>query len=346
MSLPSPNDEPDQNEPAPQRPSSSEIRSELVALRTDLGVSVGKIADKAPGLMRLPVTETQRKFQGWAESDRHIAAYEALGCVIDTWQNLIDQAILTVTLRYRRQGRSIGVGLVSAWNQPTLTTRQELLWEIIGYQRRHGEHLRDQAYQALAEELVMLHSSPCVAAVPPEPGERAASEERYTIRELMAAFAVIGEIAVQERVAKEALKRLSQIRSQSETPGQSIRASSLEELANVFRKRIYGEYAVVYEEKKGVLFRTHGFRKVHEGFITPDIVSPKALERILPDGSDLDIIDRLTANGLEREDDVTTSDHRDETPRLGIHTERIGRSVQLLLELVMEPGLVRTQVVD
>lgn len=332
-----------QIEQSMERPSSSHIREELEALRAGTGITVGKVADKGPGLMSLPVTESHRELGGWAKSDRHIAAYEMIGCVLDRWPDLVQQSILSVTLRYSGLNRAKNPAIVSAMHPVTLTARQSLLEELLNYSRQRLAELRDRAYQCFAEELVRLSSSPCIGPSPLPDAITLVDQERYTLDEFFTALASSIQPHLRHLAAQGALKILGEYETvKRRNSDDTARGTSYEELfLEMLLERVRGVYTETYQLKRASLVHQFSEREVDVGLRVPDIISPVALLRLFPvefeNGPDL--ITRLTDSRDRLEHDLTTTEVIDSGTGLSLQTERIGRSVRLLLELVRQPEM-------
>lgn len=216
-------------------PSSAEVLGELEELREHRGISPSKIRDVAPFIQRLPITEDQRLFKRLSPDDRHVAAYAAIGCVLDhAIPDVISQQILILTLRYDYNLLTVQPreGWENAWRGPSLTARHNLVMALLQYGRSRYYELMRLAYDELAGQLLLRESTPCrlsaarqVAQVPVE----------LALDQLLGLFSLAGRDLLRERLASQALARV-------DARWQASGNTAIERLVSVVRQALASEY--------------------------------------------------------------------------------------------------------
>lgn len=190
----------------PVRPSSAQVLSELESLREGIGLSPERIRTKAPRLQELPIVSDQLDLEGLHPSDSHLAAYSAIGCVVEhSISDYQQQQILILTLRY--DSTLLGIRRdAEAWNDvsraPILSQRDALVQALLFYGKTAYFEKRKAAYAELANQLSMRRRTPCRAAG----AEQVAVETlRLSLRQLLGYFTIEGRAVFREVLAEEAL---------------------------------------------------------------------------------------------------------------------------------------------
>ncbi len=201
---------PDADHSSLSRPASSAVLGELEVLREGVGVSPERIRRRAPEMQQLAVVGDQLEYQQLHPSDRHIAAYMAIGCVIEHGiGNYQHQQILILTLRYDMSMLALRRD-PEAWNEvrraTTVSQRDALTQALLFYKKSAYFEMRKEAYAELANQLAMRTHTPCRA----NGTDRVAIEIlRLTQRQILGYFTVEGRAVFRELLADEALMQLN-----------------------------------------------------------------------------------------------------------------------------------------
>lgn len=221
-----------------RRPSSQQIVEELELLRRDHGISPTKIEAQAPSLLRLPVVEDQQRLKQLDPRDRHLAAYSAIGCVIDfAISDYEMQTILVLSMRYdpsllrvRPNPEWEGVIRTTSLNQ-----RHKFIQSLLFYGKTTYFDRLNVAYRELANQLVLRDHSPCRQA---GVEQLAKSLMAATMQELLLLFSTHGQSILMETIAKEALPRVESKWKAAESTNYRIFARAIESaLATDYQKR-------------------------------------------------------------------------------------------------------------
>lgn len=220
---------------ATARPSSADVLRELEELRTREGISPTKIREVAPLIQQLPIVDDHRQLKQYVEADRHLAAYGAIGCVLDhAIPDVQWQTILVLTMRY--DYNLLAVQPKDGWDgvrrASSITNRHNLMQGILQYSRSRYFELVRLAYDELANQLLLRDISPCRAAAEQQVMSQV---ERMAIDRLLGLFSVAGHDVFRERLAALALEQL-------DSRWQSVGESATERLVSVVRQALAREY--------------------------------------------------------------------------------------------------------
>lgn len=262
------------------RPSSHEVLGELELLRRDHGISPTKIQTQAPSLLRLPVVEDQLKLKQLDPRDRHLAAYSAIGCVIDFGiSDYQTQTILILSMRYdpsllRTRPNPEWGAVIST---TSLSQRHKFIQAVMLYGKTtYFERLND-AYRQLADQLVIRDHSPCREAGVEELAKLLVAA---TLQELLVLFSAHGQSVLMEAIAGEALPR---VKSKWRTQGRTNYLT----FANAINSALATDYQALYENQT----RLAQSRPQDEELMPLD---GKVLERIILKNRDRPLVDRVS----------------------------------------------------
>lgn len=220
---------------ATARPSSADVLRELEALRAREGISPTKIREVAPLIQQLPIVDDHRQLKQYVEADRHLAAYGAIGCVLDhAIPDVIQQTILVLTMRY--DYNLLTVQPEDGWDgvrrASSISSRHDLVQGILQYSRSRYFELVRLAYDELANQLLLRDVSPCRAAAEQQIMSQI---ERTAVDRLLGLFSVAGHEALRERLAVLALE-------QFDSRWKGSGASATERLISIVRQALAREY--------------------------------------------------------------------------------------------------------
>lgn len=200
--------------------SSDEVLAELKSLRQREGISPRRIKVEATALRSLDVVTDQMEYRGFNPADRHLGAFTVVGCVIDhEIRDLLHRQILRISLNYRSERRADTAireaeSVIAAQQMGSLESRDLFAQAVLFLSRNPYEKHREQAYQELADGLVMSVVSPCRGAQGRVVGSIAADLMLETILGL---FSMEAKDELRDKLAQEVLDRVPLNREQPAT---------------------------------------------------------------------------------------------------------------------------------
>lgn len=222
------------------RPSSDEVLRELEVLRHGPGLSPQRIRERGPRIQELIVVHDQLDLEHLHPEDTHLAAYSAIGCVIEhTIRDYQHQQILILTMRYDPLLLSVR-GDTQAWDNvlqaPTVSQRDALVQALLFYSKSVYFVKRQNAYFELANQLAMRTTTPCRNG---KPSKAEIETSLLTTRQILGYLALEGEHLLREFLAGEVLQRIkSEWQSQAGDPPRT----AMEQLWHVLERAISDVY--------------------------------------------------------------------------------------------------------
>lgn len=201
--------------------SSSEVLTELKRLRQREGISARRIKTEASALTSLVVVSDQMAYRGFNPADRHLGAYTVVGCVIDhEVRDLLHRQILRISLSYRPERRADtsfheAESIMETQQMNSLESRDLFAQAALFLTKNPYEKHREQAYQELADGLVMSQVSPCRESQGRVIGSIAADLMLETILGL---FSMEAKDELRDKLAREVIARV---------PGQLEKSASM-----------------------------------------------------------------------------------------------------------------------
>ncbi|RRJ85685.1 hypothetical protein EG850_12240 [Gulosibacter macacae] len=321
------------------RPSSADILREIEELRGRDGISPAKIRAVAPRIQTLPVVEDHRRFKGFAARDQHLAAYGAIGCVLNhaiaetTWRY-----ILILTLRYDYELLP-NVKPAAGWHEvrraSSLGARHDLVMALLNYEKSRYHELVRLAYDELVGQLLLRDTSPCRGATAQAIEELAIE---LALDELLVRFSIEIDQVRRERIAARALK---QVDARWQPSGSTAR----EQLISVVGQTIASEYPDAvrsYIRSRQVEDEAQFGR--HDVPPHGYVIAGVDLEYLIggdPGRPFLDRVESLSLIGYVSTVSETTGETR--TGERFYHSEQIVRSFRLLTALLEAPASLRAE---